>query len=360
MTPAQSIRRYIDAIELANDDFISTALAIDARHPLRGTLNEGAGTTDVLMEGPIADKIKATAASLQQKYHDMSYDFLAKATMKAMDMVQRSGNADPKVTAALQKISKVGKFAVQNRALIAVLAGMVATLVGLANNPAGMAQAASNINATLGVDDVNQIIDNLAQSGIHIDPTIADAANALPPEIGMVAKKAAAALRAIEDFDFEHGMVISSDRKVDVQQFRVDGVVTKTSHIYEENIVLKTPDGKLTIAEMHTKSSTVDGVFKHEHSRGGIQFTLNKAFKGLPKDQYNAVMKLIQGGAKFAMMQKEDEGDAFGGINQMLQTKQDDFAALAASLVGDRPDGTYRVHAGPDGVRVMPVGGNRT
>lgn len=349
MTPSETLRSYMDAVAIHSDPFIVECFEIDAQNPL-------VLTESVLEEGPLADKIKATAASLKQKYHDISADFLAKTTIKAMDLFKSKGDMDPKVQAALDRIGKVGKFAVQNRALLAVLAGMVGTIVGLSSNPAAAAQAAEKIQSNLSFEELDQIIDSLAQSGIHVDDTIADAANALPPEISAIARKAAAVIRAIEDFSYTDGLSFETDQRL-FEEMTIEGNVRKIESTYESHIVVKTPDGKLVIAEMHSKSTMTDGVSHFEDSHGGVKFRLFDAFRGLSKEDAAKVTKFIQSGLSYHPSFKStstlDESEETAPIEKIVTEKVDDFSRLAAAVVGeDRPDGTYKIYIGPQGIRV--------
>lgn len=179
MSAAEQMRDLINAINLREDPFV--VLCLETNH---GTmLVEGA---QVLDEGAILDRIRKTTQAVANKYHDVQYSLLAKATNKALDVFGGRDKTDPKVSAALDKILKVGRAAVNNRALIMVLVGMVGTLIGLSSNPASAQSAAAQINDTLLQGNPAAIGQNMARDGEGVSRGLSDL------------------VRALQDFDARH------------------------------------------------------------------------------------------------------------------------------------------------------------
>ncbi|RYF05168.1 MAG: hypothetical protein EOO77_28680, partial [Oxalobacteraceae bacterium] len=180
------------------DEMISFFIDVHIKHPLLIPLKESKRPR-VIMEGPLADKIKLTAKQASKKYREASYELLASVTQKALNVFAEN----PQVSGTLQKILKVGGIAMQNRALIMILVGMVGTLIGMAANPASATQASSQMDQVFN-GNLDHVIQQLDASGIHIDMTHAGI-EGLPPEIGQSAQKAAAALKAIANYEYTQG-----------------------------------------------------------------------------------------------------------------------------------------------------------
>lgn len=354
MSQSELMRTYMEKVRLMEDDFVVTCMGVAAQHPLNGVLLES--TSGMLLEGPLADRIKQTTAAITKKYNNVTNDLLLKAVVKAQTLF----SGDPKVTGLLSKVSKVAKFAVKNRALISILVGIVGTLIGMANNPAAAAQASSQLDHVLSGNDIDSIIDQLEASGIDVGaaPDLGGL-EGIPPDVATVVTKAAKALRAIDDFEFTYGSQMSADSNFHMEHATVDGEIVKSSHITESNIKVTTPDGKLVLGEMHSKLiQDQDGV-KFEETVGGVKFDLLKAFNSLNADQREQVQDYLDQslsrrdfiGSKKPMSEAEGQGPA----SAILQDKAEDFAALFATKLKDQPDGKYRVRLGPKGLQTKKI-----
>jgi hypothetical protein len=172
---ASQMRRLIDAISIREDEFVMLCIQTDSRFPLRQPLRESF-RKNALMEGPLLDKVRKTANIIKAKYDDIQYSMLAKATVKALDLFQSSGDVDPKVASVIAKIGKIGKGAAQNRALLLVLMGMVGTLIGLASNPASAQTAAAQMDQSLS-GSLDQLVDTVTGGDAAAVANAAQAAN---------------------------------------------------------------------------------------------------------------------------------------------------------------------------------------
>ncbi|RYD48848.1 MAG: hypothetical protein EOP83_25950, partial [Verrucomicrobiaceae bacterium] len=269
---ASLFRTYLHLME-NEDEMISFFLECHAENPLRRPLRESARPR-LLMEGPLADKIKATAKQVQQKYRDIQYDLLATATHKALNLFAEN----PQVSSTLQKVLKIGQIAMRNRPLIAILLGMVGTLVGMASNAAAAQQASMQMDQVFN-GDMDHVIQQLQASGINVDMSTAGI-EGLSPELGEAAKKAAAALKAISEYEFKQGGSITSSREF-FTQVSVEGVIEHSDEKYIEQITLKTADGKITLAQI---SATVENG-QYQDSATGVKFDLWNQLKGLNPEQ---------------------------------------------------------------------------
>jgi hypothetical protein len=338
----------------------------DLRHYM--TLVEGLSVSQPrpLMEASLRDMIGKVA----QKYNDVSYQVLASVTAKALTAFSKN----PPVQTSVQRILSVGKLAVRNRALLGILVGMVGTLIGMAASPHAAAQAAQQIDSSLAGNDIDQILHSLQQHGIHVDQSaslpddVTSILQTLPPEVSASAQKAAKALRAIEDFKFHTGEQISSNSEV--QDFRLEGIVTKHEHTYVSDIWSQTPDGQLTLAHAHVESHTVDGVYTHEHKIEGVQIDLSRQLGRLDRAQMLKVMNYITYGmsesaetddpvlAEWPFSKKTQPaqaGDGLQKITSVITAKMPELSAVLTSALASKPDGKYKVVVGPTGTRVSPA-----
>jgi hypothetical protein len=329
-------RTYMDLV--ANDDeMVDFFLAVHAEHPLSRALRESRRSR-TLMEGPLADKIKATAKQVQAKYQDVQYQLLASATEKALNMFAEN----PAVSATLGKILKVGKIAVQNRALLTILVGIVGTMIGLVSNPAAASQAAHQLDQVFN-GDIDHVLQQLNASGIQVDMSAASI-EGLPPEIGTVAKKAAAALKAIASFEYHTGMAHSSERSV-TTEFSLEGTISQEHNRVTEEIIVKTPDGALTIA--HITTVFEDG--KYQDSATGVKFDLFDKLGDLTPEQQKSVDDYING----AVSGRPTDSNASGPVNpdpahdlvSMIRAKAPQLALLVAMTA--RRENTNQVTIGP-------------
>jgi hypothetical protein len=337
---ASLFRTYLHLIE-NEDETISFFLECHAANPLLRPLRESARSR-LLMEGPLADKIKATAKAAQQKYRDIQYDFLAATTNKALNVFAEN----PQVSGTLQKVLKVGKIAMQNRALIAILVGMVGTLVGLASNPAAAQQASSQMDQVFN-GDMDHVIQQLQASGINVDMTTAGI-EGLSPELGEAAKKAAAALKAISEYEFKQGGAVSSSRDF-FTQISLEGTIEHTETKYVENITLKTADGKITLAQI---SATVENG-QYQDSATGVKFDLWNQLKGLNPEQQKEVQAYIDGvvtGRSPAAGAGSANPDPSHDLVSMIRARVPELALFVATSAQQK--GGTRVKAGPQGVVV--------
>ena len=349
MSHSDLMRSYMNKIQLMEDDFVVTCMQASAGPTM---LTEGT----VLLEGPIADKIKGTVAALTDKYHDLNASLLAKATVKAGELF----SDNPKVSGTLAKVGKIAKFGVKNRALIGILVGIVGTLIGMANNPAAASQAATQLDTVLSGTDVDSIIDQLQAAGIDVgaQPDMAAGAGlegleGIPPDVATTVTKAAKALRAIDDFEFTEGSTISAS-----SDYKLDGMVDKHSETIESSIRVTTPDGKLVLGEMHSKTEIVDGVRTHTQTHGGVKFDLLKAFTSLKPEQMEQVQDYLNQSlsrAEFIGSKKIHEAEGQGPASAILQDKAEDFTDAFAAALKKQPDGKYRVAMGPDGIKFKKV-----
>lgn len=157
---AELIRCYLMIVETVNHQVLSEARLNEATILLE----------DYLIEAGWLDSIKSTAQNYRQQYGDIKYSLLAKLTTKAM---ASTGN-NPAVTQTLNKILKVGKFAVQNRALLVILIGMVGMLIGYAGH-ANVAQIAQKFNQSLDNKDFDHIVSQLSDTTLSASSASAPA-----------------------------------------------------------------------------------------------------------------------------------------------------------------------------------------
>lgn len=316
-----SIRSYLALVEAENDlTFIDTA----------PVLLEGF----VLTEGPLADRIKATMQRVGQKAGDVQYALLAKTTAKALDMFQ----ADAQTSGVLRKIQAAGRLAASNPALLTALVGIAGTLIGMASNPASAAQAAAQIDPVVS-GNIDHIIDQLAQSGIHVDM-----AASLPPEIQGTAAKAAKALKAIQGFEFTHGSRIESSREV-FTSVSLDATVQHQGSSYIEHITVRTPDGKIVLGQIDTAFTVVDGKVEISDHESGVKFDLAQAFKGLSPEQQKAVGAYLDGSVW-------PQGSSSSGPEAILKDKAPDLSLAVATAALAKGSVASRVRIGPQGVKV--------
>jgi hypothetical protein len=361
LTAAELIRRDILAIELSQDDFISICMQVA---PLRSPLMES--RSKVLMEGPLLDKIKATAKQISTKYGDLKYDLLAKATNKALDLFQQ--NDTPAASKVISRIAKVGKIAIRNRAVIAVLVGMVGTLVGMASNPAQAAQAAQRFDQALAGNDLDQIIDALEKAGIDVsgdafaaadvgDDTgnaMGNALASLPPETANIVQRAARALRAIDQFGFVYGESIQSEQAL--EHFSVSGETNYFRDTMRSHIRITTPDGSVVLSEMTTETIQETGqepVFNHSHT--GVRFRLFDYLRDLSDEQSEAVSAYIKSGASNVaslgrrLTMRENAGDG----QALFAKKAESFAMLVATALANKGEGRFRFKIDARGAKVQ-------
>lgn len=335
---AQIFRTYIHLIE-NEDEMIAFFLDVHNAHPLRQPLRESKRPR-LLMEGPLADKIKATAKQVSQKYRDVQYNLLASATQKALNMFAEN----PQVSGTLNKILKVGKIAMQNRALITILVGMVGTLVGFASNPAAANQASGQMDQVFN-GNLDHVIQQLEASGIHIDMTAAGI-EGLPPEIGQTAQKAAQALKAIKDYEYHTGATVSSSR---VSEFSFDGSIQQENNRFVEEIVLKTADGKVTLAHI----TTVIENGKYQDSQTGVKFDLWNEIGNLSPDQQKAVEDYINGVVTDRPPETSNGAtnpDPAHDLVSAIRAKVPHLALMVAAAA--QAKGGTRVSGGPNGITV--------
>jgi hypothetical protein len=306
------IRNYLNI--LSGDDFVVHSQSLTE-------------SFSALSEGAITDRINATVIGLKNKYNDLSYELLAKATIKAQTMF--SGNTE--VSALLQKIAKVGKFGMRNRALISVLVGVVSVLIGFANNPSALAKATAGLDQSLDGNTVDDIIKHLEQNGIDVAGEAANAASNLPPELSDVTKKAAQALRAIEKFKFINGQTIDSQREV-FQSISVQGELQKVHDSYSQNIVITIPGTDVVLSKMNLHME--DGNFSEESS--GAEFDLLKSMKLTP-EQDTQVSNYING---------------ISNPEVTLNDKAPGFGALIATAFVKAPDGKFKFSIDSKGIHI--------
>jgi hypothetical protein len=146
------MRQLINRISVCEDPFVIFCTEINQSSMLL--------ESTALSEGAILDRIRKTTKAVKDKYDDVQYSLLSKATTRAMDMFNSSGKMDPKVGAVLTKIGKMGKAAAANRTLILVLVGMVGTLIGLASNPAAAQSAAAQMDQSLS-GNIDQLVNTV-------------------------------------------------------------------------------------------------------------------------------------------------------------------------------------------------------
>lgn len=337
---AAQMRQLINTVSL-EDDFIAFCTGPQV-------LTEG-----VLSESALADRIKAVADKLSQRYNGVKYDLLARATNKAMDLFATK-NVNPSVQKTLQRIGKVGKFAINNRALVAILIGMVGTLIGLAHSPTAMANAAGKMDQTLS-GTLDDIIHKLSTSGIDVghetgdQGMLSDIINNLPPDTAHNFEKAAKALRAIENYEFR-GVNVSSETSLSDMQ--MDGEVTKSSNTFDEHILLKTLDGKLTLAELTTHM--VDGKIETSHTGIGqdLRDILDKLATLPDNEQKELADYISNGNPGNVQFQRPD-----GFLASLLTPKKAAIGLGIAALLAKKPDGRYLISFGPKGAKVTPKGG---
>lgn len=318
------MRQFINIIE-SSDDITAFFTAVHNDHPLRRPLRESRRAT-VLMESPLANKVKATIQRVTSKFGDMQYDMLAKITNKALDVF--SGN--PQVSTTLQRILKVGRVAAQNRMLLAALAGLAGTLIGLASNPASAQTAASQFDNSL-AGDVDRIIEQLARSGIHVAQT------ELPQGVSAVVQKATAALKAIKDFEFHTGLPMESMREL-TQSVVIDADVTREASRFVEKIVVRTPDGQTVIAQIQT---VIENGKVVSDETSGVKFDLINAIGNLSPQEQSSVDSYMNG--QLPMPNGE-------GAQQIITNKVPELAMLVATIAAQKNAGHVRI--GPQGIQV--------
>jgi hypothetical protein len=337
---ASLFRTYLRLIE-NQDEMVSFFLDVHAENPLRQPLRESRRPR-TLMEGPLADKIKATTAQAKKKYNDIQYSLLATLTERALNVFAEN----PQVSGTLQKILKVGKIGMQNRALIAIMVGMVGTLIGLASNPASAQQASSQIDQVFN-GDMDHVIQQLQASGINVEMSGAGI-EGLSPEIGQAAKKAAAALKAISEYEFSGDAVMSSNREI-LTHISIEGTIEHQDTRYVEQITLKTADGKVTLAQI---SATVEnGQF--QDSATGVKFELWNEIGKLAPEQQKEVSDYIDGvvtGRSPAAGAGSANPDPSHDLVALIRSKVPEIALLVATAAQSK--GGTHVKAGPTGISV--------
>jgi hypothetical protein len=339
------MRHYISLMNSPNAQFV--AYLVDVSNDTRGTLLEGR-----LTEAAFIDRVKTIAKKISNKYDDIKYSMLASATNKAMNMF----GDNPAIKTTLGKIAKVGKMAIANRALLAILIGMVGTLIGYAHNAAAVAQTAAKLDAALHGTSVDEIIKHLDASGIHIDTesgssgsALADIVDALPPNVGHQVESIAKALRAIEAYKFK-GDLISSNSEF-TQHAHTEGFITKSDQTYHSVITSKTLDGELTLAKMEvTQTTGEDGQTHFENQLTGIQPDLEHVIGQIPADQQETLRHFIQAGNPMSNVESQSLLDQIKGI---FDYKTPAIAGLIAAAVMKKPNGRYRFQITPSGVKVV-------
>ena len=341
MSAAELMRQYITVVNPPNDDFLGYLVIISNQQVLR----EGR-----LTEAGFVDRIKAVTKQINDKYDDVKYGMLAKATTKAMTMF----DGNPKVQGTLGRIAKIGKFAVKNRALLAILIGMTGTLIGYAHNSAAVAATAAKLDAALKGTSIDQIIHNLDISGIHIDAHggagtqagghLADIVSALPPSIGHKVETIAKALRAIEHYKFQTGETISADSELNMV-----GTVDKTQQTLHQIFTSSTSDG-LTLAKLeNTFTFDNNGATHMQEKLTGVEPDLEAIIGKLPEDQQEQLGNFITQGNPDSVVNSDSLIDQIKGI---FDYKAPAIAGLVAAALMKKPDGKYRVQITRAGIKI--------
>lgn len=313
------MRQFMNIVE-TSDEITAFFLSVHSDTPLRRPLRESRRPT-VLMEGPLAKKVKATIARVTSKYGEMQYDMLAKITMKALDVFQ----GDAKVSGTLQRILKVGRVAAQNRMLLAALAGIAGTLIGLSSNPAAAQTAAGQFDTALN-GDLDRIIHQLELSGIHVAQTD------LPQGVSAVVQKAAAALKAIQNFEFSHGMPTQAVREF-TQSVTIDANITHEASRMIEEITVRTPDGQTIIAHIRT---VVENGRVVADEANGVKFDLINAIGNLDPQQQASVDAYLSG--QVPMPNGE-------GVERLIHDKAPEIAMLVAGIAAQNNASHVRLSA---------------
>ena len=324
-------RQYLTTVGVENE-LASFFLEVHEQHPLSRALRE---SRSPLMEGPLADKIKATTRAVVDRYHDVQYNLLASATTKALGMF----TDNPKATGALKQVLRVGKLAATNRPLLSILIGIVGTLIGLASNPAAATQAGHQVEYLM-QGDINHVIQMLEKSGIHVDVS-PHGLEGLPAEIAPGMKKILAAMKAIKQYEFKGGANITSSREL-FNNITVEANVQKVQNGVIEDMILKTADGKIELA--HITTSVINGEVIMDE-RHGLKFELDEYWEDIPEQYRDAADAWIQNGIG---------GKGATGLELLGQVMAENWGKIAmlVAAAAAAVKGRAMIKMGPGGTKV--------